>query len=58
MFNFENIKYFGINWTNQFYKYGDVRIIISHFLYGAHGLFKGVRRTILPWFVSLSDDLQ
>jgi ectoine hydroxylase-related dioxygenase (phytanoyl-CoA dioxygenase family) len=48
----------GTDWTDQPCKHGDVRITIPHLPHGAHGPSKGVRRTMLPWFVSLSDDLQ
>jgi len=47
MFNSEDAKYFGTNWTDQSYKYGDVRIIMSYFLHGTHGPSKGIRRIIL-----------
>jgi hypothetical protein len=48
---------FGIRWTSVPCKRGEVRITLPHISHGAQGPSTGTRRTILPWFVGLQNDM-
>jgi hypothetical protein len=58
MFTPEDEKRFDTKWTAQPCQRGQVRVTLPHLPHGACGPAKGVRRTMLPWFCGLQDDLE
>ena len=58
MFTPEDEKRFGTKWTAQPCQRGQVRVTLPHLPHGACGPAKGVRRTMLPWFCGLQNDLE
>jgi hypothetical protein len=58
MFTSEDEKRFGTQWTSQPCQSGQVRVTLPHLPHGACGPAKGVRRTMLPWFCGLQNDLE
>jgi hypothetical protein len=57
MFNEDDKKEFDTNWTAVPCSAGEVRITQPHLPHGAKGPAKRKRRTMLPWFVALQEDL-
>ena len=49
---------FKVDWVDVPCKAGDVRISLPHLPYGSHGPCKATRRTLLPWYVALQEDLK
>jgi hypothetical protein len=58
MFTSEDEKRFGTKWTSQPCQRGQVRVTLPHLPHGAYGPAKGERRTMLPWFCGLQNDLE
>ena len=57
MFSEDDAKVLGINWKEVPCKRGEARITLPHLPHGANGPAHHTRRTMLPWFVSLQDDM-
>jgi hypothetical protein len=58
MFTSGDEKRFGTKWTPQPCQRGQVRVTLPHLPHGAYGPAKGERRTMLPWFCGLQNDLE
>ena len=58
MFTPDDEKRFGTTWTPQPCQRGQVRVTLPHLPHGACGPATGIRRTMLPWFCGLQDDLE
>ncbi|ESZ98114.1 hypothetical protein SBOR_1493 [Sclerotinia borealis F-4128] len=57
MFTKEDAKEFGIDWKATPCKRGEARITLPQLPHGSDGPTKSTRRTMLPWFVHVQDDL-
>jgi hypothetical protein len=57
MYTAEDAEELGIRWTSVPCRRGEVRVTLPHIPHGSHGPATGTRRTTLPWFVGLQDDL-
>jgi hypothetical protein len=57
MYTKDDAKEFGIEWTSVPYRRGDVRVTLPHIPHGAHRPSTRTRRTMLPWFVGLQDNM-
>lgn len=57
MYTKEDADRFGIHWTSVPCRRGQARVTLPHIPHGSHGPATGTRRTMLPWFVGLQDDL-
>jgi hypothetical protein len=57
MYTKDDAKEFGIEWTSVPCKRGDVRVTLPHIPHRAHRPSTRTRRTMLPWFVRLQDDM-
>ena len=58
MFTRDDAKVLGVDWETVPCQRGGVRITMPQILHGANGPTKEPRRTILPWFVGVQDDLE
>ena len=57
MYTNRDASKFGIKWTSVPCRRGEARVTLPHIPHGSHGPATGTRRTMLPWFVGLQDDL-
>jgi hypothetical protein len=57
MYTAEDAEELGIRWTSVPCRRGEVRVTLPHIPHASHGPATGTRRTTLPWFVGLQDDL-
>jgi len=53
----EDEKKLGVKWKAVPCNRGQVRVTMPHLPHGANGPARGVRRTLLPWFVKVQPDL-
>lgn len=58
MFNRANQDHFGVNWTRVPCQQGDVRITHPLIPHGSTGPATQERRTMLPWYMALTEDLK
>jgi hypothetical protein len=58
MFTQEDAAALGVDWTAVPCRRGEVRVTLPHIPHGANGPSSGTRRTMLPWFVGVQDDLE
>ena len=57
MFTREDAAVLGVDWKRVPCQRGQVRVTLPHLPHGADGPSTRTRRTMLPWFVGLQDDL-
>jgi hypothetical protein len=58
MFTAEDARVLGLDWKRVPCRRGEVRVTMPHIPHGQDGPATKVRRTMLPWFVGLQDDLE
>lgn len=58
MFTREDAAALGVDWKRVPCQAGEVRVSLPHLPHGADGPSAGVRRTMLPWFVGVQDDME
>jgi hypothetical protein len=58
VFSKKDAEDLGIDWKRVPCRRGEVRVTLPQLPHGADGPSTGVRRTMLPWFVGLQDDLE
>lgn len=58
MFTKDDAAALGIDWKRVPCRRGEVRVTLPHIPHGADGPSTGTRRTMLPWFVGVQEDLE
>lgn len=57
MFTKEDATRFGTQWTSVPCRRRGARVTLPYILHGGNGPATGIRRTMLPWFVGLQDNM-